>query len=60
MSSLHNHQRVVVQMEKPVLDREGGFPVKELYRKKIRKNQLNKCLSGNSGMRFVEVIQPGI
>jgi len=34
MSSLHNHQKVVVvQMEQPVLDKEGGFPVNESYRK---------------------------
>ena len=33
MSSLHNHQRVVEQMEQPVLDREEGFPVNKSYKK---------------------------
>lgn len=43
MNSLHNHQRVVVQMEQPGLDREGGFPVKKSYTGSIRKNQLNNA-----------------
>jgi len=43
MNSLHNHQRVVVQMEQPGLDREGGFPVKKSYIGSIRKNQLDNA-----------------
>ena len=42
MNSLHNRQRVGVQMEQPVLDREGGFPVKSRTGS-ITKKQLNNA-----------------
>lgn len=54
MNSLHNHQRVVVQMEQPVLGREGGFPVKKSYIGSIRKNH-QQHLREYIGMRFEEV-----